>query len=153
MRIRPDPFARGDGLMEEEIEDNPRGTAVVGQQIGLLDLAENLALADDLGIETGSDAQQVDHAVFPFVRIEIIRPDVRLFVQQGQEEILQHVSCRTVGTDCIDFTAVARREDDRFLDCIVLAALRQGSADAFRWYSELLPHGNRDRLVIQAPDE
>ena len=125
----------------------------MGQQIGLLDLTENLAFADDLGIEAGSDAQQVDDAVPPGIGIEIVRPDFRFTIQQGKKEILQYAGRCTFGTDGIDFTAVARREDDRFMYCLILSALRQGRADAFRRHRELFTYGNGDRLVIQAPDE
>ena len=125
----------------------------MGQLIDLLYLTENLAFADDLGIEAGSDAQQVDDAVPPGIGIEIVRPDFWFTIQQGKKEILQHAGRRAFGSDGIDFTAVARREDDRFMYCLILPALRQGRADVLRLHRELFMYGNGDRLVIKAPDE
>ena len=47
MRFRPDPFACGDGLLEEHVEDGTGRTVFMGHDVGLFDLTEYLTFAED----------------------------------------------------------------------------------------------------------
>src|SRR5262249_14690701 len=54
-----DLLADVQGLAEDGVEDRADGPLLLGGVVGLLDLAEDLALAEDQALEAGGDAEEV----------------------------------------------------------------------------------------------
>ena len=58
-----DALGDGEGALEQAFEGAGDGTDLAGDGVGLLDLAEDLGLADDHGVERAGDAEEVADGV------------------------------------------------------------------------------------------
>ena len=153
MRFRPDPLARGDGLLEEHVQDGTGRAVFVGHDVGLFDLAEDLTFAEDQRVQAGSDVEQVVDAGFSRIDVEIGR-----FISRTagcvEEEVAQGLFIIAhVVDDGIDFGAVARRQDDGFAQAAVIVEMLQGVVDGVGCHSEVFPDGDGDGLMIEAEDD
>ena len=116
--------------------------------IGGLDLVQNLALADDEGIQPGHHFKQMSDAGFPFIVEEILF--LRFAISgKGKEEGFQRLLCTFILQDRIDFRAVAGGKHHRFLDALLLLQVMEPALRAFRRNGELLSYIYRDCFMIQ----
>src|SRR5437588_1220951 len=71
-RLCPHAFAGDHGVAEEGGQSGAGGAFFVGRLPGLADLAEDLALAEDHGVEAGGDREQVVDGAFVEVRVQVV---------------------------------------------------------------------------------
>ncbi len=78
-----DALGDGEGSLEEGVERRGDGSDVAGDGVGLFDLAEDLRLADDHGVERAGDAEEMADG---FAVAELV--EVGLDVGGGDGEVL-----------------------------------------------------------------
>ena len=112
--VRAHPFADRERPGEELVQERAGAPRTRGQRVGLLDLAEDLRLADDQRVEAGGDPEQVPRHVGAAARIEM-RLQIRLrdVVEVAHET--RQVGAGGVGVIAgdVNLGAVAGRQHDR----------------------------------------
>ncbi|MNX93769.1 hypothetical protein D3C86_1259700 [compost metagenome] len=106
-RLGSGTLARAQGEAEERVHDGARGALLLRHREGLLELGEDLVLAEDLGLEPRGDPHQVQDRLALLARREARRlaPVPRHEAAQGLEP------ARGLGSQGVDLRAVAGRED------------------------------------------
>jgi hypothetical protein len=84
-----DALGDGEGALEQRLERGGDGADLAGDGVGLLDLAEDLGLANDHGVERGGDAEEMADgfalAELVEVRLDGVGGDGEVLVQEAQE--------------------------------------------------------------------
>ena len=84
-----DALGDGEGALQERLERGGDGADLAGDGVGLLDLAEDLRLADDHGVERGGDAEEMADglalAELVEVRLDGLGGDGEVLVQEAEE--------------------------------------------------------------------
>ena len=115
VRFGADMFGHVESPLEGTVQTRAGGMVLQRDFVGLLELAEDLGLADDHGVQAAGDFEQVLQAVRFSQRINfVIHHAVESVV--GDEEFFQLGECPLGGERCggVDLHAVAGREDGRF---------------------------------------
>ncbi len=106
--VRAHVLGRLERLLEDPVEHRAGGAARLGGGVGLLHLAEDLVLADELRVEAARDLEEVQRGV------PAREPDPDL-LELGQLEMLPRavgglhgVGRRLVGADAVELDPVAR---------------------------------------------
>ena len=113
--LRSHALAHAECPVKQAIEQRPRALDCRRGRERVLDLTENLRLADDERVETGCDAEQMPRRVVIDVRVEMRTNALgRQLVELGQKR--DQVLAARVGILARDvqLRAVARRDDDGF---------------------------------------
>ncbi len=135
--------------MEKGIQDSASRFFRQRHGVSGLDLVQNLALADDQGIQPRHHFEEMADASFSFIVEEILFLG---FAISGkcEEEGFQGLLRTFVLQDRIDFRAVAGGEHHRFLDALLLLQVVETALCAFRRNGELLSYIYRDCFMIQS---
>jgi len=153
-RLRPHALGRAEGMVEQLVEDDPRGLLFHAAPVGVLDLPEDLGLAHDHGVQARGDPEEVAHGVAAAVDVEAL---LQLFggeVAVAQDEGLHpgdgvfHV----LGAG-EDLDPVARREVEGLLDGRRLEEFLERSRAVAAGKGETLPDLQRRRLVVHADED
>ncbi len=111
-RFTADALGHLAGVLKQRVQERPHGGGLGCRLVRLLDLAGDLALADDQAVEAGRHAEQVAHGVGVAVRVQVrrdlLRRDGVELTEEGYDRLRQ---ARLAGQVQLD--AVARRQDDR----------------------------------------
>src|ERR1700687_3661590 len=115
--LRADALADFQGALEKAIEDRASGALFVRETVSLADLAEDFGFTEQHGIESGGDLEEVAHG---FAIIVMIKRAVQDIGANGVKlaEKRRETGGAFVGgfrRDTVDFTAIASRQDERFL--------------------------------------
>ena len=125
-----DALGDGEGALQERLERGGDGADLAGDGVGLLDLAEDLRLADDHGVERGGDAEEMADglalAELVEVRLDGLGGDGEVLVQEAQEAEVGRTVTGFLAGDELD--AIAGGEDEGFAD----AGLVRERADGVR---------------------
>ncbi len=137
--------------MQQFVEQELCGTGLDRLAVGVPDLSEDLVFADDLRIQGGGDTEQVPDGVQPVVAVEDrgVGGQRRLFeLPDVTEQVTQRI--RNIPGNEVDLGPVARVEDKRFLEDILLTQAAQKPTGKVARQRELLADGHRSRTVVQA---
>lgn len=149
-----DALADAEGVLEELIETAAGGSVFVGGFVGLLDLAEDLGLAEDHGVEAADDAEEVAGG---FVVIEVVE-DEGLGFGLGELEVNDEVAAEGVVSGAgiveivggVDFDAIAGGEDDALGDAGEFSHGLEGAGKVGFGKGDPLPHLDGGGAVVQA---
>ena len=147
-----DAFGGGKGMLEQAVEQAMDAVLLAGDGPGLFDLAENLRLTHDQGVETGGHPEQMPYRLLVLMLVEVraqgFGRDTVMFGQPARQ--LRFMFSSDVA---VDFSPVAGAEQYRLFDaghlhqrlkCLTLEAVRHAHA---------LAQVNRRGLVIQTKDK
>lgn len=147
-----DAFGGGKGVLEQAVEQAMDAVLLAGDGPGLFDLAENLRLTHDQGVETGGHPEQMPYRLLVLMLVEVgaqgFGRDTVMFGQPARQRRFMFSS-----DVAVDFSPVAGAEQYRLFDaghlhqrlkCLTLEAVRHAHA---------LAQVNRRGLVIQAKDK
>ena len=149
-RLRTHALARLDRAVHERVEHGARRARLARERVGLLDLREDLPLAEHERVEARGDAEQMADAVLVHVGIEI-RVDVFLVAREVEKELLERREVvRRRLDDGVDLAAVAGREHDGLVHAVVVAEVREPLPHGALGDCELLAHRDGRRLMIQS---
>ena len=134
--------------MEERVEHRARRARLARDCIRLLDLRENLALAEHERIKARSHVEEVADAFLVDERVEV-SVDVLVVARQVEQELLERrdIFLRIVD-DGVHLTAIAGREHDGLRYSLVFIEIFQTIADGLPGNREVLAHFHRCRLMI-----
>ena len=130
------------------MEHGAHGPARLGEGEGVLDLPEDLRLAQDHRVETGGDPEGVLHRLHPAMRVEQRleggEPDAPLrahLAKRGAPRLARHVG------DAVDLDAVAGGEDHDLRARPAADEIAHDLAQLVLVEGELLAHGEGRRVV------
>ncbi len=151
-RIRADPLGDRKRVLEKALQRRIEGAGMPGDRIGILDLAENLRLAENHRFEPGGHAEQVPHGIGIVVAVEEFL-DVRAMQLPMS---MQPVEWRGLGAGfdiAVQLGAVAGREDGRFTHAGLRNQLDQGASGGVRRKRRPLAQGDRCANVIESESD
>ena len=129
--------------MQQAIEHRSGGSAVGGGLIGILDLSEDLRLADNHGIQSASHPEQMAYRlrVIGVITVPVQQPGIHAV--KAAEPILQDLAVVPLPAMRVYFRAITGRNDQRFPGQPQFQKIVIGRSKTFRRKSDLFP--NRDR--------
>ena len=101
--------------MEQVIENDARGVAGRGLAVGLLELAQDLRLAQNHGVEAGGHAEEVAHGLVVDVAVGVGLEILDLGAP-GHGPVAQHLLGHVARAHGEQLHAVAGGEDQRLVD-------------------------------------
>ncbi len=129
-RLGAHAFAHLDRLAEEPVEDGTGAAVATGRLIGVLELGEDLRLADDERVEARGDAEEVsDRLVAGHARDRATQRVGLDPAAHGERPDGELLGGPRVGGQEVDLGAVAGRQHDRFAHAVArheLAAQARG---------------------------
>ena len=150
-----DTLGHREGALQERLERGGDGAGLARDSVGLLDLAENLRLADDHGVERGSDAEEMADglalAELVEVRLEGGGGDGEVLVQEAQE--VWRIAVAGVVLDGEELDAVAGGEDEGFSDAGLMGEGACGVGEAGGGDGETLADFDRRGGVVDADED
>ena len=116
--------------MEKAIENGAGGAVLVGQAIGLADLAEDFGFAEEERVESGGNAEEMTNSGAIVVMVEDVVKRVGANGMEFAEERGKTGSAFVAGfgRDTIDFAAIAGGEDQGFFEEAARAKFVGGAA-------------------------
>ncbi len=117
-----DALGDGEGTLQEAFEGGGDSANLAGDGVGLLDLAKNLGLADDHGVERAGDAEEMADGIALAELVEVRREGGEGDAEELFEEPRQ--ALRSIG-------ALGRRIVEGFLSGEELDAIAGGENEAF----------------------
>ncbi len=108
-------FGDVEGVLEQPAQRPPDGTRAAGGAEGVLDLAEDLRLAEDQRIQAARHAQDVAHALVVFMDVGVRADGVGLQPVEVAQPDDQLFRIETVQS-AVEFGAVAGRDDGGLTD-------------------------------------
>ena len=149
-RLRAHALSRRNGAVKQRVQHRARRVAFECERVRLLDLREDLPLAEDERIKACRHAEEVADAFFVLVHVKVFF-DV-LVVSREVEEKAAHGLARVciVRRHRVNLAAVARREHDRFKEIGILRQMLEPLADGVLRYGKPLAHIHGRRLMIQS---
>jgi len=127
-----DALGDREGALEERFERGGDGSDLTRDGVGLLDLAEDLRLSDDHGIERAGDAEEMADglamAELVEVRLEGGGGDSKVLVQEAED--VWGIAIAGVVLDGEELDAVACGEDESFADAGLLGEGARGVCEA-----------------------
>ena len=135
--------------LEQAVELAARGARLPGGAVGVLELPEDLRLAEDQRVEPGSNRERMAHGVRPLDAIQALG-------ERGVAARLgdQPAGHRLRGTaDGVHLGAVAGGDDERFRHARQCPQRRERARQPLRVEHDALAHFDRRRAVIQTEDE
>jgi hypothetical protein len=147
-------LANRERLLEQAVEDHADGSGLAGVLVGVLDLPEDLRLADDQRVQARGDAEEVAHRVGPGVQVQV-RGQFALghLVVGGDESPHRRRALLAAFDDRRDLNAVAGREDHR----LARTPAAPCSARSASWIvlsgNATLADVHRGGLVVQPDDD
>ncbi len=141
-----------EGALQEGFEVGLDGSYLAGDGVGLFDLAEDLGLAYDHGVERGGDAEEMANglplAELVEVGLEGCRGDGKVLVEEARE-----VGWRAgVLLQGEELDAVAGGEDEAFADAGLVEQSAGGVGEALRWDGQTLAHIDGGGVVVNAEE-
>ena len=146
--LRAHALARRDGAVEESVEHRARRARLARDRVRLLDLREDLALAEHERIKARGHVEEVADAFLVDERVEV-SVDVLVVARQVEQELLERrdIFLRIID-DGVHLAAVAGREHDGLRYPLVFIEIFQTIADRLPGNREVLAHLHRCRLMI-----
>ena len=158
MGFGADTLGYGEGALEEGFEVGLNGTDFAGDGVRLFDLAEDLGLAEDHGVERGGDAEEVadgfSFAEFVEVGLEGGGGDAEVLVKEAREigggVVIGGGGVFLKGED---LDAVAGGEDEAFADTWLMDEGAGGVGETPGGDGEALPHIEWRGVVVDAEED
>ena len=136
--------------MEERIEHGARRAGLARNRVRLLDLREDLPLAEHERIEARRHVEEMADAFLVDERVEV-RVDVLVVARQVKQELLERRCIfLCIVDDGVHLAAVAGREHDGLRYPLVFVEIFQPVANGLPGNREVLAHLHRRRLMIEA---
>jgi len=129
------------------VEQAAGGVRRAREVVGLLDLMQDLGLADDHRVERGDHAEQVLHDRVPLDHVQVAGEFMAVEIVELAQEVDDGVRAGVRRGDRVDLGTVAGREDDRFRDLIATDQRGQRLRLHVRREGELLADRDRSGLV------
>ena len=149
-RVGSDPFGCGEAASEQPIQPMADMAVFEREAIGLLELTQDLGLADHHGVQSGCDTQEVAHH-------GIARQPIQAGVEFGARHVpiaAQPVDDRLVVLGAkIKFGAVAGGQEHHFLDRRLPAGVGQRPRHIACGIGDAFPHRYRGGGVIESDAE
>ena len=150
-----DALGDGEGALEERLEGGGDGADFAGDGVGVFDLAEDLRLADDHGVERGGDAEEMadGFALAELVEVGLdgVGGDGEVLVQEAQQAgVGGAVACVLPGDE---LDAIAGGEDEGFADAGLMGQGADGVGQAGGGDGEALADLERRGGVIDADQD
>ena len=139
-------------MLEQPSEQLAGGGAVGRGLEGALDLAQDLGLAQDHGIEAAGDPQQVDHRVAAGVGVEEGVDPLVLDAVKAAEPVANRLLA-PIFDGAVEFGAVAGGHDHRFMHTLASPQVAQCPGNDVWPEGEALAHLDRGRLVVESDDQ
>ncbi len=153
-RLAPHPLANRERRVEEAIQSGAGGLVFGGGRVSLLDLTQDLRLADDQGIEPRGHAKEVPRGIGLAARVEVRADQVGREVAYARKEGDQRfVALLEAAGRHVDLGAVARREQHRLAQGAVGRKPCQRRRQFARRNRQPLPKLDRRRVMAHAEDQ
>ena len=150
-----DALGDREGALEEWFERGGDGPGLTRDGVGLLDLAEDLRLADDHGVERAGDAEEMADglalAELVEVRFEGGGGDGEVLVQEAEE--VGGIAVAGVVLNGEELDAVAGGEDEGFADSRLMGEGACGVGEAGQGDGEALAHLDGRGGVVDAEQD
>ncbi len=143
-----------ESALEHAVEDGSGFAVIESDLVGVAHLSQNFRFAEQHRIEPRGNAEQMAHGMAVPVPVERAVQFVERKLMEGREEQFHCAGavCRILARHAVQFAAIARRKDQRFLeDSSRTQAVRRLPAPARR-ESEALAQIDRGRAVIQSDE-
>ena len=148
------PLADAQRLLEQHVERGPDGAGLLADTQRLTHLTEDLALADDHGVQARGDVEQVRDGAVVVVHVEVGYDVLRRSVDAGGQLAQQpghRLDAAVEAVDLgVDLDAVARREHGRLEHVVGLGDGVHELVDAGGVERQPLEHRHRSGLVGDA---
>ena len=153
-----DLLGYGEGALEEGFERGADGADLAGDGVGLLDLAEDLGLAYDHGIERAGYAEEVPDgfalAEFVEVGLDVGGGDGEVLVEEaGEIEVGGGGGVGLVFLQGEELDPVAGGEDEAFADAGLVEEGAGGVGEALGGYGEALAYLDGRGVVVDAEED
>ena len=148
----PYALCRSNGPVPQRVQDRPQRAGLLRDQIGALDLPEDLGLAQHHRIEARSDAEGVTHCCLALEAVEMRGDFCRLAAVSAREERGHGVERCGANGPAVHLDPVAGGEDHRLGETCFLAHAPQGGGERVFGKGERFAHRDRRRVVVQADD-
>ncbi len=147
----------GEGALEEGFERGTYRSYFAGDGVGLFDLAEDLRLAYDHGVERAGYAEEVADG-FALAELVEVGLDVGggdgevLMEEAGEVEVRWRSAVGLVFLQGEELDPVAGGEDEAFADAGLVEEGAGGVGEAFDWYGEALAYLDGRGVVVDAEE-
>jgi len=139
-----------EGVLEQLVQQHAQGARLLGVACGVLDLAEDLRLADDHGIEPARHPEDVADRVALRVGIQVRRDLGEREAMEAREPVGGML--RLFGGE-VELGAVAGRQDRRLAHRVRVRQIVQGLNQPLRLERNAFADGERCGVVVQAKGE
>jgi len=147
--IRAYLFCHREGVLKQPAEQLARGSAVIGDLKGRLDLAEYLGLAEYHGIESAGHSQQVRDRLVVQPRVEVGLEVRRVQSMESPQPVANRLS--PIGMyGAVDLGAVAGGQDESLADRRELGEAAQGTHQDVRSEGDAFAYLHGGGLVVES---
>ena len=151
LRLRADFFCGGEGGLQQRLKLGGDGADFAPGVVSILDLTENLRLADDHGIEAGGDAEEMTNGGDIMKLVEVRREFDGIDGEVLGEEVIDARIGRVGGGENLD--AVAGGEDHGFTDAGNGGKLARRFCEAIAGNGHALAQFDGGRFVVDAEQD
>ena len=150
-----DSLGHREGALQERFERRGDGAGLARDGVGLLDLTEDLRLADDHGVERAGDAEEMADglalAKLVEVRFEGGGGNGEVLVQEAEK--VGGIAVAGVVLDGEELDAVAGGEDEGLADAGLMGECARGIGEAGQWDGEALADLDGGGGVVDADQD
>ncbi len=143
------PLGDGEGGLEQAVQQRTGRARLLRRAVRVLELSEDLRLAEDQRVEPGGDRERVTHGVRPLDAVQAVREHpvaAGLGDQPGGERL-------GAGADAVEFGAVAGRDDQALGKSGQRAERSERARQPLGIEHDALAHFDRRGAVVQSEDE
>jgi hypothetical protein len=151
-RLGSDPLGRPEGVVQELVQDGPRGLPLHRQAVGVLDLPQNLRLPHDQGIEARGHPEEVPHRLPVVMRVKTAVHLLPVQVPVTKHESVEPIRGLPAPGAGQDLHPVTGGQEQGLLDAGHPQDLRQGIAPVLAGDAQALPDLQGGRLVVHADE-